>query len=383
MTLLLGIILSALFISAKESFSGGECEYPEYFSTLLVPSDSRLGEVQIVLGAPDYDDVAALQQHLSYATILGTLISSALKDQTRGLCNAVIAPARFPDLHAVLFMTDAPSATETNRSLCLRVLQDNLLESQPDEASVRKIASSKADGMLRAIASPGGLPTDVAHDILRNALRYIYDVDTVMHALVSVDHETFQSFDAFGFLVWLRNQQSAGTLRFISIPTLDRGCGGNRRHGDLRGAHASKLPYSAIMPPGAVKILMRRKGPALNRALRHVVVVGNDRGHANAPLLSPAADKFCNRERTFAIAEDSGTAVVATVWIRCLAETFYAADSWVVFFCEPNDGISENAAEKIMKTIANDPDVLALAGSGTGNKQPRGPYVVNVNLAER
>jgi hypothetical protein len=380
MVLLLGIISFASFIGTNYSFSSDgsdnnrECENPEYFGTMLVPPDYRLGEFRIALDVPAYDDTESVQQHLAFSTILASLFGSELKEQTNDLCNAVITPSRFPDLHVFLFVNRAPGATEANRSLCLRALQNVLLTSRPSKRVVEKIASSRAEWMLQRLSNPGGL-WNAVDAILANALTHIYKVDSIMYALASVGPERFQTIDAGGFLDWLQNQRLARRVGLSSIQTNCR----SETDPHTGGTGSSKLPYSTINPPEAIKIFIARNRFTLRSALRYLVIVGNDLG-PNRPLLTPATKKFCNQEHAFAIDRGAVPELLTTVRIRCLAETFYGIGSWVAFFCESEEDIPESAALHIMTTIANDPDVLALARSNSENKQARGPYVINVQV---
>jgi len=347
----------------------GACEYPDYLGSMLVSPELRLGEFRIVLPTPDYRDSATIQKHLAFSTVLANLLSTELRDRTKGLCEATITPSLYPDLKAFLFSTS--DLKQGDRSICARALREAVSQSRPSEKAIKAIADLKAKTMVQKKSDPGGF-ANTADAILVNSLAQIYDVDTVMHALVSVDERAFQSIDPHGFIEWLDNWRTSGLDEAVQIRT---NCKPEIDGRSLSVTKlSSRLPYSAAIPSGLVKISMTADSIRQSRVLRHAMIADSDI-RPNLPLSNPAAEKYCNREHVFPVDGKLQTTV-----IRCLSETFYYIDSWTIFYVEPREEISEDAVEKIMTAIANDPDVLELAQGNRKEEKPRGPYLVEVQV---
>jgi hypothetical protein len=361
------------FVSADDGLSDEACEHPEYFTSRAIPPAYHLGEFQIPLISPDLSNRAAVQRHLAFSIVFSDLLKSELQNQTGDACNAVISASRFPDLRVILYLSESSQPNEANRSRCSSVLRDILHNLRPTETSVSESASSKAQWRSLIASSPSAIS-----EVLPIVLTYIYDVDTVMHALISIDQKTFQSIEPSRFLEWLQTQRSAvGSIGLVPIRTdCEPKANGLVPGGDTP---AKRVPYSAAIAAGAVQITLRMDPPRSDGPLRHMVVASNDRAVPNAPIVSPATEKYCNRERDFAI--DPSSATTTTVRIRCWTQDFYETDAWTVFYCEPRDCVSERTAKAVTMAIAGDPDVLAFAKRDSEPRQSMGPYLVNIEVA--
>jgi hypothetical protein len=90
--------------------------------------------------------------------------------------------------------------------------------------------------------------------------------------------------------------------------------------------------------------------------------------------------KYCNRERDFAVDRDSGPVPIR---IRCLRAALYSIDGWTVFFCDTSECKTDRAAEIVAKTIAGDDDVIAMARARAPSVKQRGPYLVEIEAADK
>jgi hypothetical protein len=364
----LTVIFVTVLVSVDYSRSE-ECEYPDYLGTMLVPPDHRIGEFSIVLNAPDYGDTLSIQRHFAYSRILSRLVSLRLRKATAGLCDVVITQSRFPDVRAFLFVDRNPGATESNQSICRRSLQVILGSFTPDQKSVLDAAAAEAADAMRDGSDVDSSPFVAAGHVLRASLRKIYRAGSVMHALLTVDGELFKAVETDDFLRWLAHQRSTGAIAMLPILTE---CG--VRMPQAR-PDAQKFPSSITSAPGVVAVsipagLGGKKSPVSN-----VVLVRPANAPANGPLTAPAVEKLCNGRRQFPVL-DGGRDV--TVLIRCYLDNFFGADSWALFYAEPDASIPEGVTREIMTAIARDPDVLALAERGGSDDHHRGPYLVEV-----
>jgi len=361
MTVVIGLFIS--MGSADRSFSDEQCEYPSRLGSMLVAPENRLGEFRIVLTAPDYDDSSSVKRHLAFSTIWARLLGSELSAKTRGQCSAVIAPpSLYPDLRVFLSMNRSRGENISDSSLCQRTLQELLSKSDPKVETIKKTATDEANRKIYFISNPAGEMSE-ADNILLRSLTYIYEANSVRHALISVDAGVFQSLDPDVFLDWLRNQRAERDLLLTPLTM----CQSEVPQRQI--APTGKLPYSNVAAPGSIKLSVGRN--ELARLLRRVVIVGDGYAVANSRISTSATDKYCNREYKFATDPLSG----ASVRVRCFKSVIHG-EAWTLLFCDPRDCKDELIDEAVMAAIANDPDVVNHAKERAANGRPRGPYQV-------
>ena len=365
------LIRAAAFVAVALPVMGAagaeeECEYPDVGGAYLAKPDKQAGDFRITFNPPDYRDAAAVRRHFVFATVWARMLKSELAVRSQRRCSAFFQLVGYPDLHAYLIID--PAGIGVDRSICVRTLQDIIVTSRPSAAAVRKNAEEEASGGMHWFSYR---PTWDPMNVLYTALTHIYRPDTVMHSLYAIRPQSFRSLDANAFRAWLEDQWEAGRrigVRPPALCSLDKGPQGMR-------PRAAKLPYSSIIPPGIVSIPANDVVGSSPR-LRHGVVVGHH-GIANGwtfPLVTVTTRKYCERDLT--LPGDGEPSFPTTVRISCLWSVSYDNDSWTLFFCE--DCPSPQAVDAAMTTIANDPDVIALALSHAVNGQPRGPYLITI-----
>jgi hypothetical protein len=369
------VVLLALVGAADHSIADEQCQYPGTFGTMLVAPKNRLGEFRIPLDPPDYRSAESVRQHLTFSIVWARLLQLEVRGGTSNRCSTVITTELFPDLRAFLIGSRAAGNTINDLPDCERMLKNLILKLSPEEKSITAVSAAEARSRLtRIIRSPGAAMD--ADNLLNRALIHIYKFNTVMHALVSVDAETFTSLDVGAFRAWLESQRSSGhmSLRPLSM------CGPEVNRTSPEVAGAEMPPDSDVTPPGVVTLTISKGEPALTRSLRHVVIVGHGHAVANTPLKTPATDKYCNRERTYAADGGAASGSPAAVTTRCLRAVIYQ-QSWTVFYCDPKDCASEATEKTVATSIAADSDVAGHGAHGGDASQPWGPYVVNVERA--
>jgi hypothetical protein len=138
-----------------------------------------------------------------------------------------------------------------------------------------------------------------------------------------------------------------------------------------------EMPYSNIISPQALALTVPQ--PTQTRRLSHVVLVGGGGGPVNSPLRSTATRKYCSRENRFF----TGTENSFVARTRCLVEVVRNTDTWVTFFCDPQDCSSEDKAEKVAIAIASDVDVVQFGKNNALNNQVRGPYPIKIKSVDK
>lgn len=364
-------ILLVCFAGSSQSFSDEPCEYPDIVGPMLAPLENQAGEFRIALEPPDYGDLRSTQQHLVFSTIWARLLSSSLARQTDGQCSADISRSLYPDLRVFLF-AKPPAKAAIDPSSCFSTLKNLLQRTQFSTSEIKQISSQESAARLNRMANPAGAAID-ASNILTGALAQVYRIDSVMHALVTIGPETFQSLDPAAFLGWLQHQQGRGRIGLAAL----RFCGPEIDPSSATATGAERLPPSETIPPGKLTISIKSGGLIIARFLRNVVIVGEGPVVNFSRSTPPAIEKFCNREHALALDPDLSPRVTAIVRIRCLRSVFYG-DSWTIFYCDPSDCGSQRQAETAMTTIAIDSDVLALAKGAFTDRPPKGPYMVYV-----
>ena len=365
-----------LFLSAGYPVASERCEYPDVFASTFAPPFNQVGEFRIELRPPDYRNPASVQHHLVFATVWGRLLSSELPHHGAGKCRALTGSWMFPDLRVLLAEKPLPgNDKEADSSDCISALRAMLQNAHPGKQEIEQAFSLEARRLSPRGSDVVGAATHTGN-ILRSALREIYDFGTVMHALVSTGPGTFEGLDAGAFLAWLERQRSAGAMKLTPL----RFCGPEIDPTLPTGTGAARLPYSGTVAPGALTLTMGARVPASARLPRHVVIVGKDPVVGFSQSADAALGKYCNQQHTFVIDQGLPSEVTATVRIQCWRSLFYE-DSWTAFFCDPSDCTSARLTEIAMQRIANDPDVTAMAKNTTVNGRNRGPYLVNVKTA--
>jgi len=370
----LGCALCTFFLTTGYSISNEGCEYPNVFSPTFTPPKNRIGEFRISLEPPDYQNAKSVQDHLAFSTTWAELLISRLANQTNGRCSANISVSLFPDLRVVLSETPSPSTLGNAPSHCIEALTEILRNATPDNNSIKQAALLEARGLMRRISNPA---SDLmsASNILTAALNRIYDAGTVMHALVSIEPGTFQSFDVISFITWLKRQRLARRLELDPL----RFCGRDVDPGSPIETGAQRLPYSSTIASSPLVLPIRIGGPLFSGQLRYAVIVGEGAAVNFSRATAPAIEKYCDQERTIAWDMDSVPHAIKAVRIRCLRSVRFN-DAWTVFYCDPKDCTSEQQAEVAMREIENDSDVILLAKGGGTNMVARGPYVIAIKV---
>jgi hypothetical protein len=340
------------------------CELPGRIVSSTLDANRKINEFRVVLQSPDLTNIAAVKQHLTSATILTRILIAEVASRSRGQCNIIASTSLFPDLRVGVQYN---SSTE-NSDRCLGLVTDVLAGFTPSQESVEKIASSIAGAQRFSANHPGGYMTE-ANNALSAALKYIYEKDSVMHALVSVDSSEFESTSSSSFITWLRTQRSSdgiGLTPLVMCKSDEEISNADRVNGNM--------PYSDIIAPQAISLPFREDEASPSR-LHYVVLVGGDFQPENAVLRSAATKKYCRQKNTYSSGPVDSSFVAQT---RCLNEIIHNADTWVALFCDPKDCSSAELAKSVATTIANDPDVVALGRAFAKHAQPRGPYLVKL-----
>jgi len=368
-------IVSAVCLCANSSSSHDRCEFSDVLGDRFVRSENRGGEFRILLSPPEYSSTKAVQKHLVFSSTLARLLTSELRIRTYGQCDASIDTSRFPDLHVYLILNHPSKDTNEDRLRCAQTLESALINSELDDQSIRKGASEEAQFRSQVISNPIGVYSNVS-TILRVVLSRIYEPNSALHAIYSVGAEHFQSLDERSFRDWLHRQRSFGRAKLESISL----CPPNTDPQDPRvSAPSSDFPYSTMINPGIVTLLLRDGKHVLPQYPRQMVIVGHV-SVLNAPDPPPLAlvrNKYCNRPHVLEAERAASVDIPAPVRTRCLTSGG-ERDSWTVFFCDPQDCNSERQTGSVAVEIANDPDVVALARNDVKNGQPRGPYLIKV-----
>jgi hypothetical protein len=182
-----------------------------------------------------------------------------------------------------------------------------------------------------------------------------------------------------GFFEWLLGQQSHGKIvlsQIAACPSL-----GSSTDSISTGGFEG-IPYSRIAPPGTIELSFSLDENVSQRVLRRALIVGMPKPKGvvsglNTPDVGASTKRYCNHQRSFVIDEKSAQTKMLKVF--CLREVLNGVP-WVVFFCDPKDCVAESEAESALETIAKDPLVLGSIAEGSELSEPRGPYLVKLEI---
>jgi hypothetical protein len=359
--------LTGWVVFPENAFSDAKCFFSDALGATFVPSEDRGGEFQIALSVNDFHDVKQVQKHFVYATVWARLLASQLAADTGGLCNAVIGPYLFPNLHVFLIAHRARTGAISDPASCVHSLE-KVAKSQPSAESISAAALKESQTISRRFSSPVGY-IGVEDNILKIALRQIYGPDTFMNALVSIstNSEAFHSLDPVEFQAWLQAQQSGGRSEVNPIAI----CAPDTNPKSDRVAHPREtLPYSNLAAAGLIRLSTTDTGPVVPPTLRHVIIVGDSQDVANAPHPSLTIDDYCNKQHSLPNHTQAR--------IHCLEAMALNIDTWTMLFCDADDCTSESAAESVMAAVAKDQAVITSAEGSLARGQARGPYLVAI-----
>ena len=372
------VFLASLAISVGGSSShllaDGKCGHPDLYGAAFVRPEDRLGEFKAKLKSPDYQDAVLTQRHYIALQLWGELVSQRLKTETGGACGALTNNSLFPNLWVYLFVGHAEDIEEDRRQ-CTQALLKILNSYSPAPDAVAKVAKAYAEIVSSMATDPPGMFFE-ADDVLKRSLLKIYRPGSVAHAFASVDASAIRTVAATSFFDWLSYQRSE-LVEFLQIPPC----------GSLSSIPAisqglDEIPYSRVIPPDRLKISIGGIRDPSKRLLRRVLIVGlptpdDSITGLNAPDTSAATKKYCNQTLSLAIGDDP--AKTRDVKILCAREVLNRA-SWVVFFCDPKNCSVESEADAVLSAIAKDSAVLDLSKSDSPVGEPRGPYLIEIEL---
>jgi hypothetical protein len=179
------------------------------------------------------------------------------------------------------------------------------------------------------------------------------------------------------FIVWLQRQQSIEQNRLISIA-----------HCQPRSAAEVAAEYneteklrrhSEIATPSVIRLPNEKTALVTSQTLRRLVVIGNADEPSNMQIVSPAIEKYCERQRPFLFENSVTPSRTKMVRIYCIRKTVNDLDTWIGLFCDPKDCSSKQEEEAVAAAIARDIDVLMHAQGIRPDMRPRGPYLVEVD----
>ena len=379
-TLKLALVVIALLAGIGPSISEPRCQ-PRTGLWPLFQKQRYGGMFHITLEPTENHNPARVQRHLMFATLWGRLLGTQLPAQTRGLCDAFIYPNPFPDLRGTVIIHSPAMDIDDEKVICSRALRDIATNWHPSLDAVRLSARKELQLIhsLRESAPTHSLFN--ASFIVRSVLPLIYQNGTLLHSLVAIDPNKYQSLDADDFIAWLRRQRSIARYGLISISQCQPQTDTERAaEGDL--IHRLRN-LSAIAPPGRIGLPSAPNSPSAKSPLWRLVIIGNADEPSNMHINSPAMIKYCERRHSFILDDASTPPRTKVARISCTRDTVNDLDTWIALYCDPQDCSSKQEQDTIAMAIARDPDVLAHAQGSLLADQTRGPYVVEIDAPEK
>jgi hypothetical protein len=332
------------------------------------------GLFRVPLHPPDSTHHEALQRHLIFLKIWEGIILREMPGKAGGLCGAIATSYRFPDMRIFLTVNRTASQIDREKAYCRYLLEDFLQNSEPSNELIRSAAELNA--FLERPSPVSGDRPEIgdAVRILSAALPLIYEKGSLFHTLTSVEWVSFAAVDGADFRAWIQSQRSPERPLLESIPR----CLPPRDELDGFSIAPRERSESGILPAGQINLSRGLDGPILAGPLRYAVIVGNPGDPPGALVASEVKAKYCNREHTFSIGDDSSQHSTVTAQPRCLPTSVYDLDSWSIIYCDPADCTSEQVEKGVMSAIASDPEILDFARRSAATAVPRGPYLVTI-----
>jgi hypothetical protein len=345
-----------------------DCVYEDRLRMLFTPPDRRLGDYRLELAPPDFRDRVSVQEHYKYSIIFGYLLNGVLSSASRGLCDAEINSAYFPDLYINLTRKSNSGNLESDRSNCLLALLVATRLVRPDDVAFK-------DAALRALRTtshwlaPTNVTLEAAADLF-DSLAYIYDANTVMNAFTSVKASDLSSVEIHSFRRWLSRQNTERREALIPLRTCVDRAGSQTPAVSTRRLRLQ----SSVVPPGAIKVTADRSNIVTRRPLRRLIVVGVSDG-----LVAENTFKACE-DRTVMIpsARSSRADGAVAVQIGCTQASPALMDRWIALYCDPNDCRSDVEEEAALKEVAHSSELLTALSARSDGAPAMGPYLIEI-----
>jgi hypothetical protein len=371
---ILALVLIGSFTTVNSSLSEeGKCVFRDGNFSLL-PNEQFAGLFRVALNPPDFQDPMAIQRHLVFSETWAGIIMEEMSKKAGGLCGAIPMAYRLPDLRVFLIVNRTASQIDREKSICTHALEDILQRSQPNDELIRRVAKRNATLAKRLPASGDQPEADDAVTISEAALPLIYEKDSVLHALASVEWASFAAVDAADFRAWIQSQRLPEHPQIESISR----CLPPRGELDTYTAAPGELPESRISPAGQISLSRSPGGSIPAGPLRYTVIVGDLVDPPDALIASEVTTKYCNREHTFPTTGDSSSYPAVTVRLRCSHFSVQYFELCSIIYCDPADCVSECVEKVVAAAVARDPEVLDFARRSSNTTTPRGPYLVAI-----
>ncbi|WP_213741587.1 hypothetical protein [Bradyrhizobium sp. dw_411] len=371
---ILALALLGFFATASSSLSEeGKC-IPRNGTHNLQPNERFVGLFHIALNPPDFQDRVAIQRHLVFSQTWAGTILEEVPGKTGGLCSAVPITYRLPDLRVFLTVNSTARQIEREKSICTQALEGILQRSLPNDEVIGRAARMNAY-FAKPLPPSGDKPeSEDADTISLAALPLIYEKGSVLHALASVEWTSFGTVDAAEFRAWIRSQRSPGHPLMEAISR----CVPPPGEFDVFTVAPYELPESRVLPSGQISLSRSPGGSIPTGPLRSAVIVGESVDPPDAMIWSDVKNKYCDREHTFAMTDDSSSYPAVTVRLRCSGVSLQDFEGWSIIYCDPEDCVSERVEKDVAAAVARDPEILDFARRSSVTATPRGPYLVEI-----
>jgi hypothetical protein len=343
----------------------------------LQPNEHFAGMFRIPLNPPDFRDPAAVQRHLVLSETWGDIILREVRGKPAGLCGAIAIVDPFPDLRVVMKVHRTGSQIDREKVICTHALEDFLQHFQPNDELIKLAAKRNAlfnQPLQPDVGATVLEPLADAANILQAAVPLIYQNFSLLHTLTSVEWSAFATVDAADLRAWIQSQRSPERPLLESIPR----CLPPRDDLNAHSVSSRERSESGISAAGEINLARSPAGPLAAGPLRYAVVVGNPDEPPSSAVGSEVQTKYCNREHSFSIGDDSSPHTSVTVRPRCQTLDVYGLDSWTMIYCNPVDCASEGVEKAVMAAIASDPEVMDFARRSSTTAIPRGPYLITI-----
>jgi hypothetical protein len=335
---------------------------------LVVPADLRLGTFAVDLGLSLDSPIGSIQKDYMMTSIFASIAGKMTLTRSNQTCDAVFSEGYYPFIRAFMYKAKSIDPSKNARAACVEVIKSVLndveVRSQLMRGAVRDIRQLRSSRAARADVALS-FPLLVATDSIHEAIRRIYDDRSVIHALLSINADQYESIEPDDFRTWMQINRNRGLIRLLSEDP--------QMWPFLGTTEAEQMPF---LPPMST----RKKPGALVEikdldagAIRAAVLVAVD-SVPGAKIRNAAVKKYC-REKWNEDAKDIASDLTQSVRTHCLFEDEFGREAWAALYFNADDGPDETLRNRA-KEIAADPIVVNLAARESADGEVGHPYVV-------
>jgi hypothetical protein len=332
----------------------------------FVPLNQRLGTFAIDLGLSLDGSWEELQLNEFMLSVFAGVAGDLTASKSNQRCRLVLLPnGSGPYVTGFLYKTNSNDPSEDARATCMSIVR-NVLDHEigSNTSLIGRLMQEWIARRRRGREETGAdfarkFPRLAAESSTLEAIRRIYDPNSLVHALLSIDADRLSHLRADDFKRWLRRIREHTPVRpFSEDPQM---------WPILGVTAADQMPLLPALPTPKTRERVIKLPDIDIPPIRAAVLLAIDRS-PGGKVRNDVTKKYC-------VFVDSTVAVTTEFPVRCDFLPSPGREIWMALYFDASDGPDDVLLDRVNK-IASDPVVGELAARRRNGEIPGHPYVV-------